>query len=121
MMRCAFVMFFSMLFLASCKPNRVPSGILKPEKMQQVLWDIIRADVFTENFIGKDSTKNKTAENIRLQNKIFLLDTVTREAYYKSYEYYKANPGLMNALMDSISQSVIRNRDKIIPPQAVAK
>ncbi|MEP6674391.1 MAG: DUF4296 domain-containing protein [Ferruginibacter sp.] len=115
------LLFFSVLLFFSCKSG-IPSGILKPEKMQTVMWDIIRADVFTENFIAKDSAKNMSAENIKLQNQIFAINSVSREDYYKSYEYYKKHPVVMTAILDSISQRVIRDRDKIIPaPDSTVK
>ena len=120
MIRWIALSFFSSLLLISCKPDRIPFGILKPEKMQVVLWDIIRADVFTENFIARDSSKNSTAENIKLQNQLFSINGVTREEYYKSYEFYKKNPALMTVLLDSISQKVTRDRSRIITP-AIAK
>jgi hypothetical protein len=47
-------------FLFSCKDkNSVPEGILKPAKMQTVLWDVFRADAFAFEFVARDTAKNQ--------------------------------------------------------------
>ena len=44
------------LFIFSCtRKNDLPPGILQPGKMQEVFWDYIRADVYTNNFMNHDS------------------------------------------------------------------
>ncbi|MEI9934695.1 MAG: hypothetical protein WDM71_07535 [Ferruginibacter sp.] len=58
----------SIICLAGCKnKDGVPSGILEREKMQAVLWDIMRADIFANQSIKKDSSKNVAVENAKLQ------------------------------------------------------
>ena len=49
----------SLIFL-SCSKSKVPDGILKPEKMQAVFWDYIRADVFANEYVRRDTAKNPT-------------------------------------------------------------
>jgi hypothetical protein len=89
--------------------NEIPRGILKKEQMQDVLWDIMQADAFTNSFIKKDSSKNPTNENIKLQKQIFLIHGISREDFYTSYSYYKEHPGLMLAVIDSITAKEIRD------------
>src|SRR4051812_31971991 len=92
-----------LILLFSCNTKKtVPSGILEPEKMQAVFWDYIRADVFSRDFIKKDSLHNDTLENIQLQKRIFAYYNISREDFYKSYSYYTSHPVLMNTLIDSI-------------------
>ena len=46
------ILFIGLVLMISCgKKDKLPAGILKPEKMQAVLWDVIKADVFTTDFI----------------------------------------------------------------------
>jgi Domain of unknown function (DUF4296) len=90
------------------------SGLLNRQKMQAVMWDIIGADTFTEQFIKKDSSKNAPLENMRLQNKIFALHKVTRADFYKSYDYYISHSDLMKVILDSMTAKAERDRDKMI-------
>ena len=71
--------------------------------MELVLWDYIRADAYAGNIIKTQPGKNDTAENIRLQQLIFSKYNITREQFYKSYEYYVAHPEMMTSVLDSIT------------------
>ena len=96
------MVFFCLITLISCgNKNKIPPGILKPDKMQAVLWDVIKADAFTAEIIKKDSAKNGTEENLKLQQEIFTIHQTTKDIFYKSYDYYKANPGQLKVMMDS--------------------
>lgn len=118
---------FSLLALLFCACNgddEIPSHVLKPDKMQAVMWDIVRADVFTNEFIKADSTKDLLRENLQLQKKIFALNNISREQYYTSFEYYKNKPELMQAMLDTMIARVNRARNKAaspIPNQSMIK
>jgi len=90
------------------------SGILPKEKMQAVMWDIIGADVFTEQFIKKDSLKNLPIENMQLQNKIFAIHKITKVEFYMSYQYYLAHADQMKIILDSITAKAERERTKML-------
>jgi hypothetical protein len=92
-------------------------GILSKEKMQAVMWDIIGADVFTEQYVKKESLKNASVENMRLQNKIFALHNVSRVDFYKSYDYYVEHTNLMKVMLDSMTAQAERNRSKMMERQ----
>ena len=63
-MRTGMLILLAGIILASCSNKKaLPDGVLKPGQMQAVLWDIIRVDAFTTNFIKKDSSKNAVTEN----------------------------------------------------------
>jgi Domain of unknown function (DUF4296) len=99
------------VFLFSCgNKNDIPKGILKPVKMQTVLWDVLRADAFTFNFITKDSSKRPEAENVKIQQQIFTVHKVSKDEFYKSYEFYKTHPDLMQPILDSIINKATRDK-----------
>ncbi|HMK05317.1 MAG TPA: DUF4296 domain-containing protein [Ferruginibacter sp.] len=107
------IVLFVVMALASCgKKNPIPPGILVPDKMQAVLWDVIRADAFTTDFIKKDSAKNAAEENIGLQQKIFSMHHVSKEDFYTSYDYYKLNTTLMKDMIDTMLVRAERERSK---------
>lgn len=104
--------------MLGCSNNQSKfSGILPKEKMQAVMWDIIGADVFTEQFIKKDSLKNPSVENMQLQNKIFAIHKVTKVDFYKSYDYYMAHTDQMRIILDSITARAELDRTKMLEKQ----
>jgi len=80
----------------------MPADILGMEKMQAVYWDYMRADVFANEFVRRDSSKNVPVESARLQQKVFELHKITKETFYKSYDYYLRKPVLLKELLDTM-------------------
>lgn len=107
----------ALLCLLGCSKKSNNQEILGREKMQAVMWDVIGADVFTEQFVKKDSSKNAVVENVQLQNKIFALHNVSRARYYKSFDYYVAHTELMKTLLDSMTAKAETDRPKMIQEQ----
>jgi Domain of unknown function (DUF4296) len=114
------------LLFAACGGGKgIPDNVLPPEKMQEVMWDVIKADVYASEYVKKDSTQNDTTANLKMQQTIFAIHNTTKEKYYRSYDYYKAKPELMKALMDTMSARVnrVRSRTPTIdkPPVSTAE
>lgn len=98
--------------ITSCSNNNdIPKGILKKEKMQLVLWDVLRADVFTFQFITKDSSKKPELEAVKLQQQIFASHKITKADFDKSYAFYKSHPEIMQPLLDSIINKYTREKE----------
>jgi hypothetical protein len=109
-------------FIVGCNnKTSTPSGILGREKMQLVMWDMIRADVYTEQFIKKDSSKNIAIENLKLQNAIFSIHKVTRSQYYKSYDYYISHNDLIRVVLDSMSAKADREKFELFRPIEITR
>ncbi len=105
---------FTLLLCCSCRSrSKVPSGILKPDDMQAVVWDMVRADVYSTDYIARDSSKDDTLENAKLQQQVFMIHQTTREAYQKSFDYYLQKPDLMKALLDTITARVGRRKSRV--------
>ncbi len=119
MMRNCLVFFCLVIFISCGNKNKIPPGILKPEKMQTVLWDIIKADAFTAEIIMKNPAKNGITENLKLQQEIFTIHKITKDNFYKSYEYYKENPGKLKVIMDSMIIQAERNKTKNFTIKAI--
>ena len=85
----------------SCKSD-TSKDILPEEKMQSVIWELIKADVYTEQFLQIDSTINAPAKNAALQSKIFNEQKITKSEFNKSYDYYIAHPDKMKNIFDTI-------------------
>lgn len=101
-----------LILMGSCGNNdQAPAGLLKPEKMQAVLWDVIKADAFTTEFIKKDSSKNAVAENLKLQQEIFAIHKITKADFYTSYDYYKTNTVEFKKIIDSMVSQADRKKE----------
>jgi hypothetical protein len=98
-----------LVFINSCK-SKAPADVLKPPKMEAVLWDVIKADVFTAEFIKKDSSKNAATENLKLQQQIFAIHKITKADFYRSYDYYKSNSEIFKKVIDSMVAHAERDR-----------
>ena len=102
------------VLLFSCG-NKQPEGkILSSDKMQAVMWDILQAEAYTEFYLKKDSTKNLLLQDAALQKKIFLIHQVSKEDFYKTYDFYSNHSSDMRILLDSISAKGERQRNKMI-------
>jgi hypothetical protein len=112
MIRNCIVLFCLIIFISCGNKNKIPPGILKPDKMQAVLWDVIKADAFTTEFIKKDSAKDAVRENLKLQQEIFTIHHISKQDFYKSYDYLKLNPDLFRILMDSLIAKEERDKQK---------
>ena len=110
-MRRIIILLAWLALIGSCSnKEKIPDGILKPEKMNAVLWDVIKADVFTAEFIKKDSTKNAAAENLKLQQQIFAIHKISKADFYNSYDYYKSNTVVFKKIVDSMIAQAERKK-----------
>jgi len=113
MMRKCAVFICLVTFISCGNKNKMPAGVLKPVKMQAVLWDVIKAEAFAAEMVKKDTSKNAAEENLKLKESIFIIHKVTKDEFEKSYSYYKANPGELKVIMDSMVNQAERNRTKL--------
>jgi Domain of unknown function (DUF4296) len=90
----------------------MPSGIIGKDKMEILLWEQMKADAFTREFISKDPYKKLDEENIKLQQKIFAKYDVSEEAFYKSYDYYMKHTNLLKSILDSIVSKKTKEIDE---------
>ncbi|MFN0083200.1 MAG: DUF4296 domain-containing protein [Ferruginibacter sp.] len=92
------------VLLYACRTN--PKDILSGENMENILWELTKADAFTQEFIVKDTSADLVKENLKLQQKIFAKNNTDRKTFYKSYDYYLHHEELLKPLLDSI---VVKN------------
>lgn len=96
----------------SCSDNNLPRGIISQEKMELLLWEQMKADAFTKEYISKDSSKNLVEENLKLQQKLFTKYKVDKKDFYQSYQYYLTHDALMKDILDSIVSKQTRMHQK---------
>jgi hypothetical protein len=103
--------FIIAFFLFSCGNKKdLPAGVLKPAAMQKVFWDVLRADALAFDFIKKDSTRKPETELAKIQQQIFAVHKISKEVFYKSYDYYKTHPDIMLPTLDSMITKYTRDK-----------
>ncbi|MBM3413165.1 MAG: DUF4296 domain-containing protein [Bacteroidetes bacterium] len=99
-----------LLFIASvlwgCQSKQqVPDGIIAPDKMEAVLFDMLRSGNLINNFLlAKDSSLPKEQTQIDWINKVLIFHEVSEQQFKESFTYYQHHPALMAQIMDSISK-----------------
>jgi Domain of unknown function (DUF4296) len=106
--------FVLLLIMLSCNGRKhIPSGILKPDKMERVLYDIIVAEGYAESYLFKDSSKTKEEWMNQEVDKVLAIHKVSQETFMKSYDFYKSRPDLFKPVADSMYEKSQRNRERV--------
>ncbi len=95
-----FIMGCLLLFF-SCRQQKETGNILGEDQMGRVLFDMLQADAFSENYLFKDSLK-KNSTTAALQDQIFSLHQITRDDFRASYQFYAGRPRKMSRILDSL-------------------
>ena len=100
----------SIVFIYSCGNKGVPSGILPPETMQEVLWDLIRVDELAMEKRAADSTFVLEKESEKMYQQVFAMHGTDKQTFEKSFAFYKGRPDLSKTIFDSLINQ--GNREK---------
>jgi hypothetical protein len=102
----------TLCLLAGCaSKDKLSSGIIPPEKMKTIVWDMIQADSYTDLYPGKDSASRVRPSNLRLYAQVLQLHQVSHEEFRKSFQFYIDRPDLSRQLFDSVQALAVRDRD----------
>lgn len=99
-----------LIILNACSSSPVPKGILPPQRMQKIVYDLIRIDEFINNFVVKDSTVDMKKKRSILYEQAFRVNNTTRKEFYSSYKYYQQHPSIQKALFDSLYEDLNRKK-----------
>ncbi len=110
--------FFLTVFILLACSSPVPKGIIPPHRMQQIVFDLIKADEFINNFVVKDSTVNIKTRRISLYEQVFNIHKVSKDYFYKSYRYYQQYPDKNKVLFDSLYAVANRKNSEELQPKA---
>lgn len=94
------------LAIAGCTDHsKVPTDIIRRDKMEKIMWDMLQADRFVNSFIleGKDSLPEKKKEADIFYDRVFQINGISRNEFIKSYKFYLGRPDLAKIMFDSIS------------------
>lgn len=97
-----FVVTCFILFSCAGK-SKVPSEIIQPKEMQDILWDVLRAQALSASMSVKDSSIKEVAETKMLIQKVFEIHRVSSSAFDQSYSWYTGHPDVMRIVFDSMN------------------
>lgn len=99
-----FICFMLGFILFACSgKNKVPAEIIQQREMQNILWDVLRAQALSGEIARKDSTINEVAETKMLTQKVFEIYHIKSSAFDQSYSWYTSHPEMMRIIFDSMS------------------
>lgn len=93
---------FTLLWSCSEK-NKIPAKIIQPNEMQNILWDVMRAQALSNEIARKDSSINEIAETKVLTQRVFEIHNITSTAFSRSYSWYTNHPDIMKIIFDSLN------------------
>ncbi len=96
--------FILLVSFFSCSEKEKRKDILSQNQMEEVMWDLMRADQYVSGFLLKDSTHNKKNESVKLYEEIFFIHKITRDQFKTSFDYYTSRPDLFRPIIDSLSK-----------------
>jgi hypothetical protein len=105
-------LFFSVLiFLAACSGNKIPDGIIAPDRMTYLLTDIHIVDGSMYNVMQlPDSLYKYGTDKYQMVFRKYHTDSVQ---FKKSFQYYAANPEKMQAIYEQISNIIKQKADSV--------
>jgi Domain of unknown function (DUF4296) len=118
---------FLLVLAFSCKQEtNPPDKLIEKARMQELLWDLLRADAFITGFAGKgDTAFNQLKESVVLYRQVFAIHKTDKEHFRKSLEWYQQHPGIMKIILDTLQQRqkrVMEGRSKpsgTFPPDSI--
>jgi len=92
-----------LFLLLACDDSAVTRGALPPERMQEVFYDMMRADELANQLMVTDTTYLSASRRDSLYAAVFSVHGISREQFAKSLDFYEKRPDLMKVMLDSIS------------------
>jgi Domain of unknown function (DUF4296) len=106
------VLFFLFLVVGCNTRNDVPNGILPPQKMQQVMWDMMQVDGLVA--YSYDTLIKKPGKRTELYYTVLSNYKISQEEFRENMQFYQTRPDLLKIVFDSLQQMALRDTAKIV-------
>ncbi|MEO8853500.1 MAG: DUF4296 domain-containing protein [Ginsengibacter sp.] len=91
------------IFLGACySADDLPTDIIKPTEMKNILWDVMSAQSLASEISMKDSLVNQAAETKELSHRVFKIHHIDSASFNKSYNWYVKHPDILKRIFDSL-------------------
>jgi len=112
MTRFIYPVLFVCVMSACSSSDSIPNGVLAPEKMKIVMFDVLRAQELANLKYGWDTTTMNTNMPVMLQQ-VFDIHKISKDDFYTSFRYYEAHPDKNKELFDSLGTYTDRAKQDI--------
>jgi hypothetical protein len=102
MSRAIIYIMFWLVFVSCGSDTKVPSDILQPAEMSNILWDIMRSQTLGYEIARKDSSVREAIEVKALSQKVFKIYKIDSTYFNKSYNWYIQHPTILKVIFDSM-------------------
>ncbi|MFD2581022.1 DUF4296 domain-containing protein [Pedobacter vanadiisoli] len=99
----------TVILWCGCKPS-IPDDIIKPDKMEKILYDIHIVDGYVANIYMVDSAKKVAAAYYKGIYKKFGIDSAQ---YNKSLLWYNTNPKELETIYKNIQKSLTKQKKAV--------
>jgi hypothetical protein len=112
-MRLMISLFIFFALLVACKNETKTEQQIPFDKMQLVVWQLLKADELYLKRNIADSSWKESKKNVQFYKQIFELNKVDRNQFYKQMENLESHPVELKVLMDSVE--ALSKREKNNP------
>ena len=116
------ILFILVFYSVGCiNDKKIPKDILAQNEMREIMWDMMRADAYVNEFMSKDSTIDVKKEREILYEKIFRIHSTSLDIFNKSVKFYERRPDLLKPIADSLKsdeKKALEEQDYIKKPEA---
>ena len=102
MSRTIIYIMFWLVFVSCGSDTKIPSDILQPAEMSNILWDIMRSQTLGYEIARKDSSVREAIEVKALSQKVFKIYRIDSTYFNKSYNWYIQHPTILKVIFDSM-------------------
>lgn len=90
------------LLLFSCSGDDIPDDVLDKGEMEDVMWDMMRADELLSYYLERGATLPGIGQNTDLYDKVFRIHNVDKEHFRRSLQFYQSHPDIFQQVLDSL-------------------
>ena len=105
------ILFVGLMAACTSEDKKIPDDVLPVDSMKLVVWDLIQAGSLASVLKEKDTTIKKL--NTAYFAEVLKLHKISKENFFKSFDFYQAHPSLNGQLFDSINNYAQRRRGDI--------
>lgn len=120
-MRILHVLLIAVFFIACSQSEKIPEGIVQPEQLKQVFFDLYLADAVNTERKLRDSSLQLQFENKRDFLRVLQLHGLNRDKFQKSFDYYKQHPQLLKRVTDSLAAFAARRSAEVLTDTTKSK
>ena len=101
-----FFLYLYIVVIGHACGTSVPKDVLPNDKMQAVLYDVIRADEMVDFRQITDSAYRPFSRRAAIYDTIFQLHAVKKEDFQKSLKFYQTRPDLLKGVIEDMQKKI---------------